>query len=150
MVMIPRLPKGLGRFSWPRISWKRKRKRAQVQDRKGSQQPLGHKVKEASRMLWGMRSTSGQDIFLSQGAPSRLLGARWNERTGAVARVAIESKRLGCFHTFSNVESGGELLIGKSKGPWSSNIIRSEKDMQMSRRVVKQHQRSEQDKFYRH
>lgn len=61
-----------------------------MQDRKGSQQPLGHKVKEASRMLRGTRSTSGQDIFMSQGAPSRLLGAWWNEHTGAVSRVAIE------------------------------------------------------------
>lgn len=73
-----------------KISWKRKRKRAQVQGRKGSQRPLGHKVKEASSVLRGTRSSSGQDVFTSQGAPSRLCGARWNEHTGAVARVAIE------------------------------------------------------------
>lgn len=83
----------MGRFSWPKISWKRKRKQAQVQGRKGSQRTLGHRAKEAERRLRGARSTPGQALSLqAQEGPLVLLSTRM-ECSGALVIVAIESDK---------------------------------------------------------
>lgn len=69
----------MGRFSWPKISWKRKRKQVQVQGRKGSQRTLGRRAKEAERMLSGVRSTPGQALSL-QTQEGPLVSAQHSDR----------------------------------------------------------------------
>lgn len=69
----------MGRFSWPKVSWKRKRKQAQVQGRKGSQRTLGHRAKEAERRLRGARSTPGQALSL-QAQEGPLVSAQHSHR----------------------------------------------------------------------
>ena len=62
-----------------------------MQDRKGSQQTLGHRTKEAKRMPRGAGSTPGQDISLqAQEHPPGPAKYSVSERTGAVVIVAIE------------------------------------------------------------
>lgn len=62
-----------------------------MQGRKGSQQTLGHRVKEAKRMLRGARSTPGQDISLqTEEHPPVSAEYSVSACTGAVVIVAIE------------------------------------------------------------
>ena len=81
----------MGRFFWPKISWKSKRKQPQVQGRKGSQQTPGHGAKEAKRMPRGAGSTLGQDISL-QAKEHPPVSAEYSgsECAGAAEIVAIE------------------------------------------------------------